>query len=169
LDEKAIKTCFEYQKLVEQAALGGYCSEDVKRISEVIKSLDHESKLDIYRSAFDEAYETARELCSNSLSGDSLNGWRFDLTAHNLGVVCINYGPHNKQEFSKDVLDSTGLKMVSVDVESFRQNMGSPQTSLSLYKSEAYDSEDNSYQDIDQQLLRVLDALETLHVVKEHI
>ncbi len=175
MDEKAIRTCFEYQKLVEQDTSGGYYSEDVRRKSEIVNSLDVESKLEVYKSAFGQAYKMARELCDHSLSGDSLRGWRFDLTPQNLGVVRINYGSYDTHGIREDGFDGDGLKVVSVNIESFNpgslEESGSSHywSSLSMYEPKAFEDGSSSDTDIDQQILDVLDTLESLQVVKDHM
>jgi len=192
MDKEAIATSIEYQRLSEQHFHGGYFSEEVRRLGERFKEFTEEEKRAFFQETFNNVFEDAKRLQAHPGFNPSTEGKAIDLSSEGLGTVTIDLTVCDEEEARSEEI--TPYKGILVFPHVFNPTpakhsewINAPGDELGLYTAgptmvqddkepkgfgeHIFAGLDGSFQedegDIDYEVMRLLDAKETLDLVQE--
>jgi len=184
MDREAIRTSAAYKKLEDQYFDGGYYSPKVRELSSALESLTLAERHDFYRDHFNLAWSIADRVVS---SGRFDQWGRADMTDEGLGVIEVRLSKNEEDgddspAFNVLEVSVTSFHPVSSTVEDWNWNKESDPMGLETshpvtknvrqypekYSDEIYALPDGSLcydrqdEDLDNEILNLLNALETL-------
>lgn len=189
MDKESIKVSTAYEEMTEQHFNGGYFSDATKKIAEQFQS--DEEKRAAFIPAFRGAYELAERLQDHpAFDKDTAT---IDLSNEGLGIVGVsvsycseeeakeegvhafkgievatafNPTPHRRSEWIDAPGDDLGLETMGPTMVTVDQAPDGWEEHIYANLDNTFPTEDHPRQ-INLELLRILDALETLELVRD--
>jgi hypothetical protein len=190
MDREAIATSVQYQELAEQHFSGGYFSEAVLAQGEQLKELSEEEKRAFFKDTFNEVYESALLVHIHPRFNQTPDD-EIDLSSEGLGLIRVETTTCSEEEANAE--GGKAYNGVLVHAQAFNPTpetrsewINAPGDELGLYtKGPTMVTEDHEPKgwgehifagldgssteeyELDSEIMRLLDAKETLDIVHE--